>query len=110
MGSSQGSTLTSAADVDVCLVDFLPVYVKELIAGGAAGAFSKTAVAPFERVKILMQVCRLLLHGFTYFLRCNGSLSTYIYLFLIINLFFFVSFRNFYVSFTFVEFKMILLC
>ncbi|XP_008775917.2 mitochondrial carrier protein CoAc1 [Phoenix dactylifera] len=55
MGSSQGSTLTSAADVDVRLVDILPVYVKELIAGGAAGGFSKTAVAPLERVKILLQ-------------------------------------------------------
>ncbi|KAG0480603.1 hypothetical protein HPP92_011461 [Vanilla planifolia] len=58
MGSTQGSAMTpaaAAADVDVCLVDLLPVYVKELIAGGAAGAFSKTAVAPFERVKIIMQ-------------------------------------------------------
>lgn len=58
MGSSQGSTLTSAAataDVKVDFVDLLPVYVKELIAGGAAGAFSKTAVAPLERVKILLQ-------------------------------------------------------
>ncbi|XP_072966565.1 mitochondrial carrier protein CoAc1-like [Typha angustifolia] len=55
MVSSQGSTLTSAADVNVCVVDVLPVYVKELIAGGAAGAFSKTAVAPLERVKILLQ-------------------------------------------------------
>lgn len=64
MDSSQGSTLTSAAanvdvaNVDVCVLDLVPVYVKELIAGGAAGAFSKTAVAPLERVKILLQVCR----------------------------------------------------
>ncbi|KAI0508016.1 hypothetical protein KFK09_014148 [Dendrobium nobile] len=62
MGPSQGSTLTpttsataAAADVDIRLVDVLPVYVKELIAGGAAGAFSKTAVAPLERIKILLQ-------------------------------------------------------
>ncbi|RWV86913.1 hypothetical protein GW17_00051142 [Ensete ventricosum] len=59
MDSSQGSTMTSAAaaaNVDVSVVDLLPVYVKELIAGGAAGAFSKTAVAPLERIKILLQV------------------------------------------------------
>jgi Mitochondrial carrier protein len=57
MDSSQGSTLTStAANVDVCVLDYVPVYVKELLAGGAAGAFSKTAVAPLERVKILLQV------------------------------------------------------
>ncbi|PKU77637.1 mitochondrial carrier protein CoAc1 [Dendrobium catenatum] len=62
MGPSQGSTLTpttsataAAADVDIRLLDVLPVYVKELIAGGAAGAFSKTAVAPLERIKILLQ-------------------------------------------------------
>lgn len=57
MDSSQGSRLTSAAaNVDVCVLDYVPVYVKELLAGGAAGAFSKTAVAPLERVKILLQV------------------------------------------------------
>ncbi|KAJ7958375.1 Mitochondrial carrier protein [Quillaja saponaria] len=33
----------------------MPVYVKELIAGVVAGALSKSAVAPLERVKILWQ-------------------------------------------------------
>ncbi|MQM05148.1 hypothetical protein Taro_037953 [Colocasia esculenta] len=63
MGSSQGSTLTesptaatTAANVkDVHLVGWVPVFVRELIAGGVAGACSKTAVAPLERVKILLQ-------------------------------------------------------
>ncbi|XVF35316.1 hypothetical protein REPUB_Repub18cG0135200 [Reevesia pubescens] len=64
MGSPQGSTLTtnmaglvdgSTARSDVSNIDCLPVYVKELIAGGAAGAFTKTTVAPLERIKILLQ-------------------------------------------------------
>lgn len=64
MGSQQGSTLStnvaglvdgSSACREVSYDDSLPVYVKELIAGGAAGAFAKTAVAPFERTKILLQ-------------------------------------------------------
>ncbi|KAM0029600.1 putative mitochondrial carrier protein [Helianthus debilis subsp. tardiflorus] len=37
-------------------LDTLPVYVKELMAGGVAGGFSKSAVAPLERIKILVQV------------------------------------------------------
>lgn len=61
MGSPQGSTLASnvpglADGKDVRYMDNVPVYVKELIAGGAAGAFAKSAVAPLERIKILFQV------------------------------------------------------
>ncbi|KAK4804856.1 hypothetical protein SAY86_004673 [Trapa natans] len=40
----------------VYTVDSLPICVRELIAGGAAGAFSRTLVAPLERIKILFQI------------------------------------------------------
>lgn len=54
---SQGSAsaAVAAAGVDLCALDLMPVFAKEMIAGGVAGAFSKTAIAPLERVKILLQ-------------------------------------------------------
>ncbi|KAM3757936.1 hypothetical protein ACB098_01G004500 [Castanea mollissima] len=64
MDSSQGSELSSnvaglvdgsSAQREVSYLDGIPIYVKELIAGGAADAFAKTTVAPLERIKILLQ-------------------------------------------------------
>ncbi|KAL2346561.1 hypothetical protein Fmac_000561 [Flemingia macrophylla] len=61
MESSRGSTIVGFVDNAPSIqrnessFDGVPLYVKELIAGGFAGALSKTAVAPLERVKILWQ-------------------------------------------------------
>ncbi|KAK7302044.1 hypothetical protein RJT34_12923 [Clitoria ternatea] len=44
---------------DALCFDGVPVYVKELVAGGFTSALSKTSVVPLERVKILWQMHQL---------------------------------------------------
>ncbi|KAF6171487.1 hypothetical protein GIB67_018011, partial [Kingdonia uniflora] len=51
--------------------DWRWVRLKELIVGSAAEAFSKTAVAPLERIKILLQV------AFSYMFKCKFASAFY---------------------------------
>lgn len=39
------------------MTDAAVSFAKDFLAGGVAAAISKTAVAPIERVKLLLQVC-----------------------------------------------------
>ncbi|GMH44309.1 hypothetical protein BSKO_12243 [Bryopsis sp. KO-2023] len=59
----------------------LPVFVREMLAGGLAGMVGKTSVAPLERVKILFQTGRMpgtsVFHTLSLLLKKEGFLGLY---------------------------------
>ncbi|XP_074269466.1 mitochondrial carrier protein CoAc2 [Silene latifolia] len=65
------------------VVEKMPLFTKELIAGGVAGGVAKTAVAPLERIKILFQTRQTefrsigLFGSFSKIARTEGALGFY---------------------------------
>lgn len=65
------------------VIEGMPLFAKELIAGGVAGGVAKTVVAPLERVKILFQTRRAeyhsagLLGSFSKIAKTEGALGFY---------------------------------
>ncbi|GAB2219684.1 hypothetical protein Droror1_Dr00007321 [Drosera rotundifolia] len=65
------------------IIDGMPLFAKELIAGGVSGGVAKSAVAPLERVKILFQTRRAefksagLLGSFVKIAKTEGPLGFY---------------------------------
>ncbi|KAJ0938039.1 putative mitochondrial carrier protein [Helianthus annuus] len=46
--------------VQIRVEESIPLFARELIAGGVAGGVAKTTVAPLERLKILfLVICKL---------------------------------------------------
>ncbi|PNX62525.1 mitochondrial substrate carrier family protein p-like [Trifolium pratense] len=66
---------TEAENQRESMLDHVPLFAKELLAGGLAGGFAKTAVAPLERVKILFQLVDSVVIGAEYGREEHSSIS-----------------------------------
>lgn len=59
--NTDGGPVTPTSARASATMEAIPVFVREIVTGGIAGAAAKTSVAPLERCKILFQTGRL--HG-----------------------------------------------